>query len=165
MRLLDNDLDLAAQYEGVTLRKSQSDELCELCKCVVDGGGKYLGTANAVSLLRLSVSGAAASTGSGSFSGNGGITGGFTAWNALKRTMIESTAIAAMSAFDGGTETSVFVNATAKVNGTLTPVYLRIKKDASGTQFTVEEQSTSSVIAGGAGETGRNEIAIVISVG
>jgi hypothetical protein len=111
----------------------------------------------------MDMSGTAPSTGDGSFSGKGGITGSFTAYNALSRMMIESVSISSMSAYQDVSGTWLFAEAQAKVNGTPASVYLRVSKTSTGARFSVEDPATENALAGGIGEAGRADVAITIS--
>lgn len=92
-----------------------------------------------------------------------GIQGSFTVYNALTRSLVNTTAI---SSFSASTEAGGFtatLQAAAQVNGASLGVVLLLSQHGSDSQFQLVRADTFDEIAGGTGETGRAALGLSLS--
>jgi len=129
----------------------------------LSGGGKFLAN-SAVSVLRLDLSGAAASDDPNSFSDSVDIGGSLRAFNYLTRTLIESVSFSSLQGtLLGGGDLMAMGEGTAIVNGVPTNIDFDAAKTGGVITFEVRNADTGALLAGGTGEPGRAALELTIT--
>ena len=135
------------------------------CPCrsyTLDGGGKFL-VGSSVSMVRVTVSGAAGAAGSSAVHDSVSISGDLSGFEYEDRTLVGPMSFESFDVTRSGADFTAKATGTADVNGAPTGVEFTATQSGATTTFEVRDADTSAVLLGGTGEAGRAGFSLSVS--